>query len=120
MGKLDDIRKMREAKYDRDSVRSAEVRKPDASARPKRDRNPVAHDGLGSKSPELRPQRETVGKDLGADDAAQLRGKSGFDRAAYQRDYMKNVYRPAQKAKREAEKAELERLRGIARGLPHH
>lgn len=37
----------------------------------------------------------------------------GFDRAAYQRDYMKNKYRPRIKAKQEADAAELKRLREL-------
>lgn len=100
MSKLDDIRRMREAKYDR---QHAKPHVGELGSRTDRRTDKVRTKG---------PKPETVEKpvSLRVPNPAETKG---FDRTAYQRDYMKNKYRPRLKAKQEAEAAELARLREL-------
>jgi hypothetical protein len=93
MSKLDDIRKMREANYERQNSKVSSVRSP---ARPAGAGTvPPGRDGGAGKSVEVLTQVHDGG-------GSQNRG---FDRTAYQREYMRKW--------RKDRTAELKRLREL-------
>ena len=116
MSKLNDIRRMREANFERQQqavtggVRAGNVR---PGAVPVADGGVAATPGQPDNADE-NPVADATASGLGDAVAGRVGVPGAYDRAEYQRKYMRDTYRPRAKARSEAERAELERLRKLA------